>query len=725
MLSWAFKKGVQGATGQTDASGADEDTTQFEAPDTPAPIFAARAFKNAIFGARNASEATQTTAQKHAQPSKKKAASTIPNDMSSPSKQSPSKQPTSILLTPGTGTTRRKRVSFNHDVKAGSGVDSSPLASARQRKRTNLQRALENSLSVKSRKDAEKAEVKGPPRAADDESEGEWEDDICNQDAAQDMTVDLNEPQSDSGKYWKAEFNRYRSEAMADIETMVRYKALAKSYAKKKDAEALELAEKLKEEQLKVAKLEEKINSMNARNTGKRRRGSDVEDRDTLLKDLEKQTSLVAHYRDQVKELNSLLKEYQGESMSSRSDRRRVDTSPRTERTLLEVNRELRRARSELKETDRLRKEVERLKEKLSATEKEDRLEKADRHTLQMDLVQKANEKVQQKDAELRKLRKDYETLKNDAKSRTAEAMQVLQEKNDKIAELEKTIKALELAHPSIKATRDLKSSIDALGKPSKFEDAKPLRMRRSASVEDITLDMTQKSLLGNNDDEKVENNVEKLTSDSFLDWSVSFKGMKNQLKKAKEEQMEANRREMESIMEDIDLDPQRSYNKEKLQEGERQRTSKKKEKGSTLSHDTGRVMSQILSSELNKSLSTRGKELLQQEVQGDREKRRGNNGAERYQSTLEKPETRRERPRSYAGRPLSSGSDAPGFDLVQHRFARLGGPEPERSSSMNTSRCTLPADRVAAARARLEQKKLERQRNGGGHSRNKENVRI
>ncbi|KAI1407457.1 spindle pole body formation-associated protein-domain-containing protein [Hypoxylon sp. FL1857] len=726
MLSWAFKKGIQGATGQTDASGADEDTTQIEAPDTPAPIFAARAFKNALFGARNASEAAQTTAYKHSQPAKKKNSSSTPSDMVSPSKQSPTKQPTSILLTPGTGTARRKRVSFNHDVKAGSGVDSSPLASARQRQRTTLQRALENSRSAKSKVDVQKVEEKAPSKAAGDESEGEWEDDVCdrdvNQDMNQDMTEDLNEPQSESGKYWKAEFNRYRTEAMADIENMVKYKALAKSYAKKKDAEALELAQKLKEEQEKVAKLEEKINDLTAQTTGKRRRSGDNEDRDALLKDLDKQTALAARYRDQVKELNTLLKEYQGESKSSRSDRYRVDTSPRTEQTLFDVKLELRRARAELKEMDKLRKEVERLQAKLSAKEEEEQSRRASRHT--------DHERVQRKDAELRKLRRDYETLKNDAKSRTAEAMQVLQEKNDKIAELEKTIKTLELAHPSIKATRELKSSIDALGKPSKFQDAKPLRIRRSASVEDITLDMTQRSLLGNKEEQKMNNDLEKLTSETFLDWSASFKGMKNQLKKAKEEQMEANRREMQSIMEDADFDLRHSRSGEKLEERESPRTlkNKEKEKSSLFSHDTGRVMSQILASELNKSSGTRGKELFEQKQKEDREKRataRENNSSETH-GALEKPASRRERPRSYGGRPSSSGGEARGFDLVHDRYARLGGSEPERSSSMSTSRCTLPPDRQAAARARLEQKKLERQRNGGGRSsRDKENVRL
>ncbi|OTA92278.1 hypothetical protein M434DRAFT_31944 [Hypoxylon sp. CO27-5] len=721
MLSWAFKKGVQGATGHTDASGADGDTTQIDAPDTPAPIFAARAFKNALFGSRNASEAT-----------KQKNAATIPNNANSPSKQSPSKQPTSILLTPGTGTARRKRVSFNHDVKAGSGgsgLDSSPLASARQRKRTNLQRALENSRSAKTRNDAETVEEKAPLKSADDESEGEWEDDICNQDMSQDITIDLNEPKSESGKYWQAEFNRYRDEAMADIETMVKYKALAKSYAKKKDAEALELAQKLKEEQEKVAKLEEKINSMTTQTGGKRRRSSDAEDRDTLLKDLDKQTALATHYRDQVKELSALLKEYQGESRSGRSERRCVDTSPGTERTLHEVNRELRRARADLREMDKLRKEVEKLQAKLDAVQEEERVRRNSRQSDHTDAVHRANEKVQQKDAELRKLRKDYETLKNDAKSRTAEAMQVLQEKNNKIAELEKTIKAFEVAHPSIKATRELKSSIDALGKPSRFDEARPLRARRSASVEDITLDMTQKSLLGNKEEQKAQSDLEKLTTETFLNWSASFKGMKNQLEKAKEDQMEANRREVESIMEDIDFDPQRPYSKEKLREWEREKALKKKEGGSLLSHDTGRVMSQILSNELNKPSGTRGKEPLQQKNKEERERRamaRENNDTEMHGAS-ERSTLRRERPRSYAGRPSSSGGEARGFDLVQDRFARLGNPEPERSSAMNTStsRCTLPPDRQAAARARLEQKKLERQRNGGGRNRDKENVRM
>ncbi|KAI0119653.1 spindle pole body formation-associated protein-domain-containing protein [Daldinia grandis] len=723
MLGWALKKGFQGATGAKDASGGNEDTTQFEAPDTPAPIFAARAFRNALFGTSRSEPASSKS-------TKNKNDNSTPNDITSPTKQSPSKQPTGILLTPGTGTARRKRVSFNHDVKAGSGgsgPDASPLASARLRRRSTLQQALENSRSTRSKRSIEREEEEPPLKPVDEESEEEWEDDICDRD----ITVDLNEPHSESGKYWKAEFNRYRDEAMADIERMVKFKALAKSYAKQKDAEALDLAQKLKDEQLKVAKMEEQIATMSSQATDKRRRGSDRED-GTLAKDLEKQTALATHYRDQVKELEGLIQEHKGESSSSQSDRRRIDTSPRTENTLLEANRELRRARTELRQMEKLRKEVSKLKSDLSAAE--ERVTKLqdehdDRGSTDSMQVKKLEHKLQvakeeshQKDREIRQLKKEYESLKNDAKSRTAEAIQVLQAKNDKIAELESTIKAIEVSNPSIKATRALKLGIESLNKPSKYESDNPVRnLKRSASVEDITLDMTQRSLLGH---EEFDDTPKPIKRNTFIpsDWSNGFKDIKNQLRKDKKDQMETSTREKDSIINDLDITPPRSITRPKA---------------SLSTFDSGRAMSNILSNRMNQS-TTRdtmtSRELLDQKLAEARAARvaradhadhadrvdRMDRDVEMHGS-LERPASRRSRPKSYNGRSFSSGSEGLGYDLVQDKFARLGGPEAEHTAG-NTSRCTLPADRQAAARARLEQKKLERQRNGGG--RDKENIK-
>ncbi|KAI0847656.1 spindle pole body formation-associated protein-domain-containing protein [Daldinia vernicosa] len=724
MLGWALKRGFQGATGAKDASGGNEDTTQFEAPDTPAPVFAARAFRNALFGTSR----SETTNSKN---TKNKNANSTPNDITSPTKQSPSKQPAGILLTPGTGTARRKRVSFNHDVKAGSGgggPDASPLASARLRRRSTLQQALENSRSARSKNSIEREQEELPSKPLDDESEEEWEDDICDRD----ITVDLNEPHSESGKYWKAEFNRYRDEAMADIERMVKFKALAKSYAKQKDAEALELAQKLKDEQLKVAEMEEKIAAMSSQTTDKRRRGGDREDA-TLVKDLEKQTALATHYRDQVEELEALIQEHKGESSSSQSDRRRIDTSPRTEKTLLEVNRELRRARAELKQIDKLRKEVSKLKSDLSAAEEratklqDERTGRGSTDSLQVKKLehklQVAKEESQQKDREIRQLRNDYESLKNNAKSRTAEAMQVLQAKNDKIAELENTIKTIEVANPSIRATRALKLGIESLNKPSKYESDIPVRnLKRSASVEDVTLDMTQRSLLGHKDE--FDDTPKPIKRNTFLpsDWSSGFKDIKNQPRKDKKDTIEINKREKDPVMNDLDITPPRSITKPKA---------------SLSTFDSGRAMSNILSNRMNQSTTrdtTTSRERLDQKLAEARASRAARadraDRADRVDrvdrdvethGSLERLTPRRSRPKSYNGRSFSSGSEGLGYDLVQDKFARLGGPETEHTTG-NTSRCTLPADRQAAARARLEQKKLERQRNGGG--RDKENIK-
>ncbi|KAI1449819.1 spindle pole body formation-associated protein-domain-containing protein [Annulohypoxylon stygium] len=731
MLGWALKKGLQGATGKNDvkndASGGD-DTTLIEAPDTPAPVFAARALKNAIFGTSHASETAAANEKKQAKllkknkPSDKTDDATDPIMRSPPAKQlqqSPTKQPTSILLTPGTGTARRKRVSFNHDVKAASSLDASPSASARQRKRTNLQQALERS---RKRRPASLLEEHVPLKTLDEKSEDEWEDDVEERIDDPDYTVDLNEPHSESGKFWKAEFTRYRDEAMADLERMVKFKALAKSYAKKKDAEALELAQQLKEEQSKVARMEEKLATMSTQVTDKRRRGSDGED-GTLKEELAKQIALATRYREQAKDLAAALKNHEGDSCSNQAEREhQINTSPRTEKTLIEVQRELRRARSELKHMDRLREEVKKLKSDLSAAEKRanDLLERDQPDSyrtkdLEFDL-RDAQHKLRHKDLEMRELKKTYETLKNDAKKRTSEAMQVLQEKNDKIAKLEERIKELEDAKPWGKATRDLVSSIDSLGKtsePPKREGARAARHpRRTASVESLNLEKTRQFQLEDIEESKIGSRFGRRAS-SLLpsEWTGSYKDAKSRLSDEKTKQTAENKKLRDLIMEDDP--PPRSTAK----------------RNSLLSqHDTGRVMSSVLQNRLNqdptsfrvRSGGSRANDFFNQKLAEVRASAHTDTETEMH-GALGKRNTEKAR----SNRPLSYAGEATSFDLLEDKFARLGGPSEAERSSANASRSTLSAERKAAAQARLEQKKRERQKNGGDRSRDKENIKF
>ncbi|CRK46420.1 hypothetical protein BN1723_016670 [Verticillium longisporum] len=85
------------------------------------------------------------------------------------------------------------------------------------------------------------------------------------------------------------------------MEKLLKYKQLAKSYAKMKDAEAVDLNEKLKEEQEKIVKMEKKITEMAAQMATRRLDGDEGEN-PQLMKDLARQTALAVQYRDQLKQ---------------------------------------------------------------------------------------------------------------------------------------------------------------------------------------------------------------------------------------------------------------------------------------------------------------------------------------------------------------------------------------------------------------------------------------
>ncbi|KAJ2970182.1 hypothetical protein NUW58_g9774 [Xylaria curta] len=730
MLGWALKKGLHGAIGHRDGSGRQEDATQFEAPDTPAPVFAARAIKNAIWGQPTTTEEPPPeTKLNKTEPVESASdsittAKAVPTDTRSPTKLN------SILLTPGTSTSRRKRVSFGGDVKAGNNVNASPLAtsSARDgqpRKKTTLQQALEDSRPTKSK--APKLQVEQPE---EHDTGDEWESEdgevlCCNHD----ITVDLNEPHSESGKYWKAEWSRYREEAKSDIEQLVKYKANAKSFAAKKDMEASQLSQKLKEEQAKVAEMDTKIMEMAEKLAATRPYGTK---RGKMEKDFDKQTSLLAEYRERVKDLETRLKETRGESGLNQPKQQRINTSPRTEQSILEVSRELRKARSELRQMDQLRDEAKRLRSNL-ATARERVAELETQMSSQKAAESARTEKFEkqlrelkellgQKDTDIKNLKEDYESLKRDAKSRTTEAMQVLQDKNTKIEELEKKLQDVQTAGASNptkclgtgvaqhnKITEDRDSDFELLSKPSKYDRARPaLRRRRAASAEDVTLDLTQRFLLRDEGDAPVNSRREMAYTNGFVaNWATDILTVELPGQEKKTRQKEA-----EKAVESTYNPPSRGAAR-----GEEQRRL----------HDNNRAVSDVLSNRVNESTRRRPRRGQVSAANTNMDLSTGyNRGAipslaeditekeanfrEELHDRLEKLADQQEH-MSGATIPASLGSEVPAIDLVQDQFSRLGGPRTDRTALGNTSRCGLPAGRLAAARARLEQKKLARRK--------------
>ncbi|KAJ5752059.1 Spindle-body formation-associated protein [Penicillium odoratum] len=304
-----------------------------EPPETPAPVFAIRAFKSALFGTPGAEDEKtphpaqpKQTVQGH-QRSKSDTTKPVPipvpkilepNKTDLDAIANPSGSPTkSILVTPGTISNRRKTVSFGESVVDNEGkrdshstkvvktppnpsgnlsiqwmsgsADGKPRSKLTQTLLDARDNATKNADSSKST-DASNADIATRSQSKDESD-------------AEDITLNLDEPRSESGKYWKTEFDNYRVRTNREIKKLIHYRTIAKSYARKKDSEAVRLADKLKEEEEKVSEMERQVTRLASSITGQ---GSQA-DNEQLIQDLTKQTTLALQYKQQVTSLRTLL----------------------------------------------------------------------------------------------------------------------------------------------------------------------------------------------------------------------------------------------------------------------------------------------------------------------------------------------------------------------------------------------------------------------------------
>ncbi|KAL4761254.1 uncharacterized protein BDW70DRAFT_135960 [Aspergillus foveolatus] len=323
--------------GQTERAA--DDSKVMEPPETPAPIFALRAFQSALFGTPKADDEDNTNVhlkfkeQAHNQQLNKN--STLPRpierngdssktnpgdiDLAVNAMASPTK---SILMTPGTVSNRRKTVSFGEgvidnerkrdDVSTkpvktpipATGIISSQWASSSSEgKRSKLTQALLDSREKSSRTSEKSSQKPDETRSAKG---------TANSDAApaqgndNEDTINMNEPRSRSGKYWKAEFDSYRSKTALEIRRLIQYRSAAKTYAKKKDEEACRLAAKLKEEELRVEEMERHVTQLASTMVAENTRA----DKEQLVQDLTKQTALALQYKHKVSLLRKTLEQH-------------------------------------------------------------------------------------------------------------------------------------------------------------------------------------------------------------------------------------------------------------------------------------------------------------------------------------------------------------------------------------------------------------------------------
>ncbi|KAL8848836.1 MAG: hypothetical protein Q9221_006132 [Calogaya cf. arnoldii] len=331
-----------------------------EPPETPAPVFAVRAFKTALFGTPHPNQSEETVIEGKASPEKPGRSKHSPrakfltpkpgNKVHSFHTQrstpliSPAK---GILLTPGTATTRRKTVSFGgldnrlEAIEDGEEKDQQDLqvatqdsekqtvntspekdgakeipvqpsltkASFRAQLEASKQRLSERSLPAKTTTEVVLApnyvaQLERPPVRLD------------LGDFTADYTVDLTKPRSQSGQHWKAEFERYQQNSDRELKKVIQHGQNVKSYAEKMNVEATELQEKLKRELVKCAAMETKVSRLATQLASSKKDGTKgSSEQENLMNDLSRQTALAIRYKQKADKYRVAIQQHKSSSL--------------------------------------------------------------------------------------------------------------------------------------------------------------------------------------------------------------------------------------------------------------------------------------------------------------------------------------------------------------------------------------------------------------------------
>jgi len=170
-----------------------------------------------------------------------------------------------ILLTPGGGTARKKNVTFGAHVldneekrpmRAGLPDDCPGKFPSPWNKHAQIEPKRDASPDKsKGRSKLTEAfeqvrdESKKRKHRTDKPDNDEFEDD-------DELPTELAEPRSKDGKYWKHEYDIYRTNTQREVKKLITKQQAAKNFALMKDTQCSDLADQLSQEQRKVERLE-------------------------------------------------------------------------------------------------------------------------------------------------------------------------------------------------------------------------------------------------------------------------------------------------------------------------------------------------------------------------------------------------------------------------------------------------------------------------------------
>lgn len=311
MLHW-----LAGAKSQDERASDPDSTGYIDPPQTPAPVFAVRAFKQALFGtpqtqqqppkARRHSVAEQNRPRNVEQPQRqarprmdrpRSASDAVtfarpdtrapPEPIGSPTK--------GILMTPGTAAARKKNVTFGNDVqdnegkrpsKAGVPVDGPEnSASPFVREGDALKDDIHDSGRGRNKLTEKLEQARDESRQRKPTAATKADENVVHD------SGDYDFPQSDSGKYWKQEYDLYRTNTQREVKKLITKQKAAKSFAMAKDTECTTLADDLRQEKRKADVLE-----------------TAVQDLTSQLREMEAQLSAAKEAERKLAEENATLK---------------------------------------------------------------------------------------------------------------------------------------------------------------------------------------------------------------------------------------------------------------------------------------------------------------------------------------------------------------------------------------------------------------------------------
>lgn len=307
-----------------------------DAPETPAPVFAVRAFKTALFGTphperetgRSAQAVAKDAANEHlivpektkkdvntgsiSRPENRHGAALLLDPLASPTK--------GILITPGTAATRRKTVSFgfneavaeaksktaavdvaepNIDPMLTPHKQESEAPTSDQPRHSKLTKQLIKLSKQKSDRCSPPKNLHSQPPAIVHAPTLTFQTDSLMVDP--DTTVDLSQPRSRSGQHWKAEFEEFHKRSSREMKKVIQYGQNVRSYAVIKDHEATTLSEKLEDELAKVAAMETKVSKLSKRLSIAQAQGPEGDsDQTRLVSELAQQTARAIRYKQKA-----------------------------------------------------------------------------------------------------------------------------------------------------------------------------------------------------------------------------------------------------------------------------------------------------------------------------------------------------------------------------------------------------------------------------------------